>query len=121
MTMSHVRVHNFSISLDGFGTGEGQTLEPPSGMLVIDSTNGSSPPRKFQEMLGKPGGSAGIDDAFARDWGPGIEAEIMGRNKCGYQRGPGVDEEWQAWWGGDPPFHTPVSILTHHPRPAITP
>jgi dihydrofolate reductase len=44
----------------------------------------------------------------------------MGRNKFGYQRGPWVDEEWKGWWGDDPPFHTPVFILTHHPRPAMT-
>ena len=43
----------------------------------------------------------------------------MGRNKFGPQRWPWADEEWKGWWGDDPPFHTPVFILTHHPRPAI--
>ena len=60
-----------------------------------------------------------MDDAFASNWGPGIGAEIMGRNKFGPQRGPWADEEWNGWWGDDPPFHTPVFILTHHPRPTI--
>ncbi len=45
--------------------------------------------------------------------------EIMGRNKFGYQRGPWEDDGWTGWWGDDPPFHTPVVVLTHHVRPAI--
>src|SRR5207244_12996845 len=59
-------------------------------------------------------------DVVAKDCAPGIGAAIMGRNKCGHQRGPWVDAEWKGWWGEDPPFHTPVFVLTHHLRPAIT-
>ena len=117
--MSRVRVHNFSISLDGFGTGEGQGPEAPFGHAGQRLHEWFFPTRSFQEMQGKQGGSTGIDDAFANDWGPGIGAEIMGRNKFGPQRGPWVDEGWRGWWGNDPPFHTPVFILTHHPRPTI--
>ena len=70
-------------------------------------------------MQGGQGGSTGIDDAFASNWNTGVGVEIMGRNKFGYQRGPWADEEWRGWWGDNPPFHTPVFILTHHPRPTI--
>jgi len=70
-------------------------------------------------MHGEPGGSTGIDEAFASNWGPGIGAEIMGRNKFGPQRGPWADEEWKGWWGDNPVFHTPVFVLTHHARPPI--
>lgn len=70
-------------------------------------------------MLGKSGGSVGVDEALASSWGPGIGAEIMGRNKFGPQRGPWTDEEWKGWWGENPVFHTPVFVLTHHPRPSI--
>jgi len=70
-------------------------------------------------MHGKPGGTTGVDDAFARAWEPGIGAEIMGRGKFGPQRGPWTDEEWNGWWGDTPPFGTPVFVLTHHPRPAV--
>ena len=86
--MSLVRVHNFSISLDGFGTGEGLSLDAPFG------------------------------HAGERLHDPGIGAEIMGGGKFGY---PGwhEDPEWKGWWGPDPPFHTPVFVLTHHPRPLI--
>jgi dihydrofolate reductase len=88
--MSRVRVHNFSVSLDGYGTGEGQSLEAPFGHASGRLMN----------------------------WGPGIGAEIMGRNKFGPQRGLWEDEEWKGWWGDDPVFHTPVFVLTHHPSPA---
>ena len=70
-------------------------------------------------MHGEPAGSTGVDDAFASNWSPGIGAEIMGRNKFGPQRGPWGNEDWKGWWGDDPPFHTPVFVLTHHPRPPI--
>ena len=117
--MSRVRVHNFSVSLDGFGTGEGQRLEAPFGHAGTGLHEWFFPTRTFREMQGEPGGSTGIDDAFASNWGPGIGAEIMGRNKFGPQRGPWKDEEWKGWWGEDPPFHTPVFVLTHHSRPSI--
>jgi len=75
--------------------------------------------RTFQKMHGEPGGTTGADEAFASNWAPGIGAEIMGRNKFGPLRGPWADEDWTGWWGDDPVFHTPVFVLTHHPRPTI--
>jgi dihydrofolate reductase len=77
--------------------------------------------RTFRAMgiHGVTAGSFGVDEAFASQWGPGIGAEIMGRNKFGPQRGPWQDEEWTGWWGDDPVFHTPVVVLTHHPRPTL--
>ena len=117
--MTRVRVHNFSISLDGFGTGEGQSLEAPFGHAGHRLHEWFFPTRAFRSMQGQPGGSTGLDDAFAAQWAPGIGAEIMGRNKFGHQRGPWEDHEWTGWWGDDPPFHTPVVVLTHHVRPAI--
>ncbi len=44
----------------------------------------------------------------------------MGRNKFSPHRGPWTDHEWQGWWGDEPPFHTPVFVLTHHLRPSFT-
>lgn len=119
---SRVRVHNFSVSLDGFGTGDGQTLEAPFGHAGSRLHQWFFPTRTFRGMGGAeddPGGTAGVDDAFASNWATGIGVEIMGRNKFGPQRGPWEDDEWKGWWGDDPPFHTPVYILTHHPRPSI--
>ncbi len=111
--MARLRVHNFSISLDGFGTGEGLSLEAPFG---------HAGERLHQWMFGTrwwgEGGGEGVDDAFARQFAPGIGAEIMGAGKFGY---PGWqdDADWQGWWGSNPPFHTPVFVLTHRSRPSI--
>jgi dihydrofolate reductase len=117
--MSLVRVHNFSVSLDGFGTGDGQSLEAPFGHAGGRLHEWFFDTRTFHKMHGEPGGSTGVDDSFANNWGPDIGAEIMGRNKFGPQRGPWADDEWKGWWGDDPVFHTPVIVLTHHPRPEI--
>jgi dihydrofolate reductase len=117
--MSQVRVHNFTISLDGFGTGAGQSLEAPFGHAQDRLMTWFFATRTFRAMHGGSGGSTGVDDALASNWAPGIGAEIMGRNKFGPQRGPWADKEWKGWWGDNPPFHTPVFVLTHHPRPSI--
>jgi len=117
--MSQVRVHNFSVSLDGFATGEGQSMDAPFGHAGGRLMEWFFATRTFHAMQGQPGGSTGVDDAVASNWAPGIGAEIMGRNKFGPQRGPWADHEWQGWWGDDPVFHTPVFVLTHHPRPPI--
>jgi dihydrofolate reductase len=120
--MSRVRVHNFSVSLDGFGTGEGQSLEAPFGHAGTRLHEWFFPTRSFRglhETQDDQGGSSGVDDAFASTWSSGIGVEIMGRGKFGPQRGPWANEEWQGWWGDDPPFHTPVFVLTHYTRPSI--
>ncbi len=117
--MSVVRVHNLSISLDGFGTGEGQSLEAPFGHAGHRLMAWAFPTRTFARMgFGGPG-TSGVDEAFAARAFEGVGVEIMGRNKFGPQRGPWTDEEWRGWWGEDPPFHTPVIVLTHHPRPSV--
>lgn len=117
--MSRVRVHNFSVSLDGYGTGAGQSLEAPFGHAGTRLHEWFLATRAFREMHGETGGSTGLDHAIASQWAPGIGVEIMGRNKFGPQRGPWIDEQWKGWWGDDPPFHSPVFVLTHHPRPAL--
>ncbi len=117
--MSRVRVHNFTVSLDGFGTGEGQTLDAPFGHATGTLMEWFLATHTFREMHGESGGGFGVDDAFASGWGPGVGAEIMGRNKFGPQRGPWTDDDWKGWWGADPVFGTPVFVLTHHPRPSI--
>ncbi len=115
-----VRVQGFTVSEDGYGTGDGQTLERPFGhadpaeLMAWRFHTASWPGRT------EPGGSRGIDDHFERDFAVGIGAEIMGRNKFGPQRGPWTDHDWVGWWGDTPPFHTPVFVLTHHERPSIT-
>ncbi|MET7360402.1 dihydrofolate reductase family protein [Streptomyces sp. NPDC005562] len=115
-----LRVQNFTVSQDGFGAGEGQSLERPFGHADPGALMAWAMATAGWPNRTDPGGSRGLDDYFTRDFAHGIGAEIMGRNKFGPQRGPWQDHEWRGWWGDEPPFHTPVFVLTHHPRPSFT-
>ncbi|WP_052666804.1 dihydrofolate reductase family protein [Nitriliruptor alkaliphilus] len=121
--MSQTRVHNFSISLDGFATGEDRGPDAPFGHAGTRLHEWMFATRFGTSMFGGPGGSLGVDQAFAQRHEPGIGAEIMGRGKFGPQTGPwtdlGTEDEWRGWWGPNPPFHTPVFVMTHHPRPSL--
>ncbi|MGK5449751.1 dihydrofolate reductase family protein [Streptomyces radiopugnans] len=116
--MSLARVQNFAVSLDGFATGEGQTLEAPFGHAGERLHTWMFATRWGRAMLGRTGGTGGVDDAFARLFTDGIGAEIMGAGKFGP---PGWQEDprWMGPWGPNPPFHTPVFVLTHHRRPPV--
>jgi dihydrofolate reductase len=116
--MSLARVQNFSISLDGFATGVGLSLDAPFGHAGERLHEWMFAARSGREMFGQSGGTGGIDDAFVRMFAPGIGAEIMGAGKFGP---PGWHEDptWKGWWGSNPPFHTPVFVLTHHARPSL--
>jgi dihydrofolate reductase len=116
--MALARVQNFSISLDGFGTGEGQSLDTPFGHAGQRLHTWMFATRWGRAMRDQPGGTRGIDDAFSQQFATGIGAEIMGAGKFG-PPGWHEDPEWKGWWGPNPPFHTPTFILTHHPRPSI--
>jgi dihydrofolate reductase len=67
-------------------------------------------------MHGNEGGERGTDDDIAARGFAGIGAWILGRNMFGPVRGPWPDDSWKGWWGAEPPYHTPVFVLTHHPR-----
>ncbi len=118
--MTKVRVQCFSISIDGFGAGPNQSLENPLGVGGLALHNWVFPTRTFQKMHGDGGGTTGVDDDFAARSFDNIGAWILGRNMFGPIRGPWPDENWKGWWGDNPPYHTPVFVLTHHPRPSIT-
>ncbi len=111
--MSRVRVHNFSISLDGFGTGEGLSLDAPFGHAGHRLHQWM-----FATRFWNADGTAGVDSAFAERNERGIGAEIMGARKFG-PPGWQDDPEWRGWWGPNPPFHTPTYVLTHRPRPPL--
>src|ERR1700704_6833882 len=118
--MSKLRVHCFSVSLDGYGAGPAQDLQNPLGVGGMALHEWVFPTRPFQRMLGKDGGETGIDDDFAVRGFENIGAWILGRNMFGPIRGPWPDEAWKGWWGDNPPYHVPVFVLTHHPRASIT-
>ncbi len=75
--------------------------------------------RTWREMHGQQGGETGVDDGFAKEGMTGHGAWILGRNMFGPIRGPWPDEQWRGWWGEEPPYHCPVFVLTHHPRPPL--
>ena len=117
--MPKVRVNSFSISLDGFGAGPDQGVENPLGRGGESLHEWFFPTRTFQKMYGKGEGTTGIDERFAAQGMAGLGAWILGRNMFGPVRGPWPDESWRGWWGEEPPYHCPVFILTHHPRPPL--
>ena len=114
--MSRTRVHNLNVSLDGYAAGEHVTFDEPIGGAgrlfsgfdgrVIHGVDGS--------MTRSP-----LDRALTSLWRQGIGAEVMGRRKFGPQEGAWPDDGWRGWWGDEPPFRTPVFVMTHHPRPTI--
>jgi dihydrofolate reductase len=118
--MPKLRVHNFSVSLDGYGAGPHQDLDNPLGVGGTRLHEWAFASRNWREMQGMDGGERGLDDEFIARGDAGIGATIMGRNMFGPIRGPWADHEWTGWWGDNPPYHHPVFVLTHHPRPSIT-
>ena len=112
-------VASYSISLDGYGAGPHQTMKEPLGVGGESLHDWLVSTRTFKRMIGQEGGETGIDDDFAAKGMTGIGAWIMGRNMFGPVRGPWPDESWRGWWGKNPPYHTPVFVLTHHARTSV--
>lgn len=117
--MTRVRVESFSISLDGYGAGEGQSLDNPMGAGGRGLHGWAFPTDTFQKMFGGEGGTKGIDDQFASRGFLNLGAWIMGRNMFSPFRGPWSDDSWKGWWGDNPPYHVPVFVLTNHPRESL--
>lgn len=118
--MSKLRVHAFSVSLDGFGAGQDQSLDDPLGRGGTRLHDWVFPTRAFRAMTGQPGGETGVADDLATRGFDRIGAHILGRNMFGPVRGPWPDDTWRGWWGEAPPYHCPVFVLTNHARPALT-
>jgi dihydrofolate reductase len=118
--MSKIRVQGFAISIDGFGAGVHQSLEQPLGAGFMAAQEWVFATRTFQRrVLGNDLGESGVDDGFVARGFEGIGAWILGRNMFGPVRGPWPDDSWKGWWGEEPPYHTPVFVLTHHARPPL--
>ena len=115
--MSRVRCQ-LSISLDGFVAGPNQSLENPlgeGGMRLHEWVFGTA---GWRAQQGIEGGVEGVDSDVAADLMRGVGAYVMGRSMFGGGTGA-WDEGWTGWWGADPPYHAPVFVLTHHPRPPL--
>jgi dihydrofolate reductase len=104
--MTELRVHNFSISLDGYAAGPGQNVDHPLGIGG----------EQLHEWVFSPDATA-TDHRFLQAGIDGIGATIMGRNMFGPVRDDWAGAaEWTGWWGEDPPYHHDVFVLTHHGR-----
>jgi len=117
--MAKVRVASFSTSIDGFGAGPRQDLNNPIGVGGLELHTWFFDTEAFKKMHGQTGGAQGIDNDFAARSFENIGAWIIGRNMFGPVRGPWKDDSWKGWWGDNPPYQTPVFVLTHHARPAL--
>jgi dihydrofolate reductase len=114
--MSRLRVHSFSLSIDGYGAGPNQDMQHPLGVGGPEMFDWFFHTKTWQRMHGKDAGDTGIDDRIAGRGFEGIGAWILGRNMFGPVRGPWPDDQWKGWWGDEPPYRTPVFVLTHHAR-----
>jgi dihydrofolate reductase len=115
-----LRVHNFSVSLDGYAAGPDQSRETPLGVGGEELHNWMFETRTWHQMSGEEGGEEGVDDRFAAAGEVGLGATIMGRNMFGPIRGDWTDEVWKGWWGDNPPYHHPTFVLTHYSHESIT-
>jgi dihydrofolate reductase len=114
--MAKLLVRSFGVSLDGYGAGPSQDLQHPLGVNGPELMEWFFQTRAWRHMHGQEGGETGVDDTMAEQGFAGIGAWILGRNMFGPVRGPWPDESWKGWWGDEPPYHTPVFVLTHHAR-----
>jgi dihydrofolate reductase len=112
--MARLRVHNLSMSLDGFVAGPDQSRDDPLGKGGEDLHTWIFETRYGREMTGRDGGSTGTDNDYMLRGDDAIGATIMGRNMFGPIRGEWTAEEWKGWWGDEPPYHHDVFVLTHH-------
>jgi dihydrofolate reductase len=117
--MSKLRVESFMVSVDGFSAGAQQDMSNPMGIGGKELGKWFFPTRTFQTMIGNETGTTGVDESFAARGFKNVGASIMGRNMFGPQRGTWPDDGWKGWWGPNPPYHTPVFVMTHHARPPL--
>jgi len=117
--MLKLRVQSFGVSIDGYGAGPNQDLKHPLGVNGPELMKWFFPTLAWRRMHGHTAGEMGVDNEMAELGFAGFGAWILGRNMFGPVRGPWPDESWKGWWGEEPPYHTPVFVLTHHPRPPL--
>jgi dihydrofolate reductase len=106
------------VSIDGYGAGPLQSVGNPLGVRGQALHTWVFETQQGRAMIGRSGGSEGVDNDFFTAGVEGIGATIMGRNMFGPIRGA-WDEAWRGWWGDDPPYHHPVFVLTHHAHDPI--
>ncbi|MGE4055324.1 MAG: dihydrofolate reductase family protein [Vicinamibacterales bacterium] len=116
--MTRVRSH-MMMSLDGYVAGANQREARPFGDHTEHFLDWAFKLRSLRQQLGMEGGETGPSDDVLRETGANLGATIMGRGMFGGGPGPWPQTPWNGWWGENPPYHTPVFVLTHHPRPPL--
>ena len=118
--MSKVRAH-ISISADGYAAGPNQSEENPLGEGGMQLHDWVIALRAWREPHGREGGEVNASSAVVEEEKANVGAHIMGRAMFGPPGGgPWPDDPWNGWWGENPPFHTPVFVVTHHEREPLT-
>ena len=118
--MTKLRVLCFGLSIDGYGAGPRQDLNNPLGVGGQVLLDWFTTTRTFRRVHGAEGGDeSGVDEEFAARGFHDIGAWILGRNMFGPVRGPWQGDSWNGWWGDNPPYHSPVFVLTHHEHQPI--
>jgi dihydrofolate reductase len=105
-----------SMSLDGFTAGPDQSEEHPLGIGGKQLHEWAFKLAVWRSAHGLEGGEVNASSEITEAALENIGATVMGRNMFGGGPGPWGEDPWEGWWGEDPPFHTPVFVLTHHAR-----
>jgi dihydrofolate reductase len=114
--MTTARFH-ISVSLDGYAAGPDQSEENPLGVGGEDLHQWVVELEVWQKQHGLEGGGVNASTPVVEEAQSNVGATVMGRNMFGGGPGPWRENHpWNGWWGDNPPFHTPVFVLTHHPR-----
>jgi dihydrofolate reductase len=111
--------YSTSISLDGFTAGPDQSPENPLGVGGMRLHDWVFELAVWRREHGREGGVENASTAVVEAADANLGAVLMGRNMFGGGPGPWGDEPWNGWWGDEPPFHLPVFVVTHHPRPPL--
>jgi dihydrofolate reductase len=107
-------------SLDGYTSGPDQSVDNPLGVGGMHLHDWAFALAAWRAPHGLEGGEVNASTAVVEETLAGVGATIMGRNMFGGHPGPwNPAKPWNGWWGADPPFHHPVFVLTHHPRPPL--
>jgi dihydrofolate reductase len=115
--MSKVRF-GVAMSLDGFIAGPQQSLENPLGVGGMQLHQWAFELEAFRRQHGMEGGVSNASTQIAEEAMRDAGAFVMGRHMFGGGEGA-WDLAWTGWWGPNPPYHAPVFVLTHHPRPPL--
>jgi dihydrofolate reductase len=109
-----------SVSLDGFSAGPDQREDEPLGTGGEALHEWMFGLAAWLRAHGKEGGKVTASTPVVEELEAGYGSVVMGRNMFGpIGGGDWGDGSWKGWWGDDPPYHTPVYVLTHHPREPV--